>query len=256
MDTTPIEPKDIKRTFRQELPCALSDNERLVIGSRLSAKLKERDAVKAKAKQVAGEYGVKVKALDNEIGRMAEAVDSGNELREVQCTEAWLGGSQIRVVRDDTGVTLDIRPASAHERQEPIPGLGDDDGTDGQGDDGDKREPVRQSKSSTGATVAHAGGEPEGDGEDHGGGEDDEDDDDDQDDDGTPPGDVGDDAPVVRTPPGGAPEDDAAAWAEEDAKAPAKVGRARGTKGKGTASKPLTKGTGKPPAKAKASRKR
>jgi hypothetical protein len=57
-----------------------------------------------------------VKRLNEARTTQTKVLESGNELRSVQCT-IRLDGKRIRVVRDDTGDTVEDRPATYEERQ-------------------------------------------------------------------------------------------------------------------------------------------
>lgn len=62
-----------------------------------------------------------VKRLNEARTTQTKVLESGNELRSVQCT-IKLDGKRIRVVRDDTGDVIEDRPATAEERQTNLPG--------------------------------------------------------------------------------------------------------------------------------------
>jgi hypothetical protein len=120
-DNTP--PKVVYKTITRELAVVLSSKEINVVAREVGRKTtllrSMQDAKKAE--------GIRRKAeideVDSDIKRMCTVLESGKELRPVECREFFESGSMV-VMRVDTAERISIRPASMQDRQIAFGGLG------------------------------------------------------------------------------------------------------------------------------------
>lgn len=166
------------KKFTRELPVDLNDGELQTYGKMLAEKVREKELAEDKKKQATSVHAATIKTISNEIKRIAEARSKGAELRPVACGER-LHGNVIEIVRLDTSVVVDTRPADLQDLQTTMPGfdtsdVAEPDGfDDGAGDSPDNVLPF------TGANVTSSAGDTVhvGDTEDRADGFDDEPDD-------------------------------------------------------------------------------
>lgn len=120
-------PEVISDPYKKELSCKLSDETLQMYGAMLARKLKERDALDEKKKAVGKEYSAKISVIDQDIRRMADARDKGEELRPIDCVDRWNNGT-VETVRLDTAEVVEVRAATPADRQTDafIPGIDDD----------------------------------------------------------------------------------------------------------------------------------
>jgi len=111
------------KEFQRELPVALTDIELQMQGKILADKVREKEFLVEKRKQLNSEFATKIKAVDLQIKRIADARSKGQELRPVQCRERFHSGT-IEVVRLDTKEVVDSRPAELRDLQTSLPGTG------------------------------------------------------------------------------------------------------------------------------------
>lgn len=105
-----------EKPFDRELPVTLTDSELQTYGGMLASKVRELEQLSDRKKQVVLEWSTKIKAVDQEIKRIADVRAKGEELRPVKCIERWEGGV-IQTIRLDTSEVVDVRPASMHDAQ-------------------------------------------------------------------------------------------------------------------------------------------
>ncbi len=103
-------------TNTRDVQFDLTDLEVKEYGERLARKTREITALKLKAKEIAGDYSRKVKALEGDVADLAEAVTTRKELRPVLCEER-VDARRFRVdtVRLDTNEVVDTRPMNESE---------------------------------------------------------------------------------------------------------------------------------------------
>ncbi len=77
-------------------------------------------AWKGAKKEEEKEYEAEIKTAASTALRMANIVESGRELRDVEVNDL-LADSSVTVVRTDTGEILSQRPATPEEMQRPLP---------------------------------------------------------------------------------------------------------------------------------------
>lgn len=107
--------------FTRELPVALNDHELQTYGRMLAEKVREEELLEEKKKQAMKEHNGRIQTVRNDIKRIAEARAKGAELRPVECAER-LHGNVIEIVRLDSSIVVDTRPADLRDLQTTIPG--------------------------------------------------------------------------------------------------------------------------------------
>lgn len=101
------------RTLQRELPVKLSDAELIKIGKSLATLQKEIDGYRDKQRELAA----KIRPLAKQVSAHVTSVDSGTELRMVRCEVHEGPGANIRIVRTDTGETIEDRAMTPAEAQ-------------------------------------------------------------------------------------------------------------------------------------------
>ena len=101
------------RTLQRDLPCKLSDAELIKIGKQLATLQKEIDGYRDKQRELAA----KIRPLAKMVSAHVTSIDNGTELRLVKCEVHEGPGVNIRIVRTDTGETIENRAMTESERQ-------------------------------------------------------------------------------------------------------------------------------------------
>lgn len=152
-------------TFTRELPVRLSDAELQSYGKMLADKIGEQELAEARKKQSVAEWSGKIKAIENEVKRLADARSKGAELRPVECADRFNAGT-VEVVRLDTHEIIDVRPADLRDRQLDLPELDEDDHVEAAGHVGPPEDDGGSMHTSTVGDAVYVGGEsPDDDGE-------------------------------------------------------------------------------------------
>ncbi len=102
----------------ETLPCALTDTEKMEFGRNQARAHKELLSVELQKQQAAKDFGGQIKAIQREIGDLANIVDTGVEWREVECSrhmDYYLG--RVKITRTDTGEVIENRPMTHKEAQ-------------------------------------------------------------------------------------------------------------------------------------------
>lgn len=111
----------------RNLPVKLTETETLARGEELARVVDEykREEAAEKARAKAAREGLVAKRQRMET--LAQAVETRTEHRDVQCTWAYARATlSASLRRVDTGAEVESRPMSFEERQERLPGMGDD----------------------------------------------------------------------------------------------------------------------------------
>lgn len=109
---------DQPRRVTRELPCKLTDDEKLALGDALASALVEHDEKQEEKKKItADQQPIKklVKALQNKL-------KSGTEMRTVPCEVHEGPGYNVRIIRADTKQVVEERPLNPEERQTKLAG--------------------------------------------------------------------------------------------------------------------------------------
>lgn len=105
-----------RKTFHREIPHRLTDEEIRQHAKRLGGKLQERALLDAKRKALAKDLAGQMATLDSDIERLGVAIDKGEEMRSTECFKE-LQGSQVFIMRADTGEVIDQQPATFVDQQ-------------------------------------------------------------------------------------------------------------------------------------------
>lgn len=101
------------RTLQRELPVKLSDAELIKIGKSLATLQKEIDGHRDKQRELAA----KIRPLAKQVSAHVTSIDNGTEPRLVKCEVHEGPGANIRIVRTDTGETIENRAMTPDEAQ-------------------------------------------------------------------------------------------------------------------------------------------
>jgi hypothetical protein len=109
--------------FARELPVALSDEEKQSYGKQLAERVNEQTMLEERKKQSNAEWSTKIKKVEIEISRLADARAKGAELRPVKCIER-LKGNVVEIVRLDRDEVVESRAAEMRDMQTEFPDIG------------------------------------------------------------------------------------------------------------------------------------
>lgn len=112
----------------RNLPVKLTESETLARGEELARVVDEykREEAAEKARAKLAREGLVAKRQRMET--LAQAVETRTEHRDVQCTWTYAHATlTAKLRRVDTGAEVESRAMSFEERQERLPGMGDDD---------------------------------------------------------------------------------------------------------------------------------
>lgn len=118
------------KRITKTLPCELTEEEILETGHALAENVKDLNDLEEEKKEVVKKYQDRINTLDTQQRRLALAVQTGKEDREVECEWLWHTPTKGRktLVRLDINETVridemdsrDLQEA-ANERQSKIP---------------------------------------------------------------------------------------------------------------------------------------
>lgn len=110
--------KYTKETLRYEF----SDAEINELAKEQAQKLKDRATTVEEKKRIASQYKSRIEILDGEIERITDCVNSGYEMRPVECVIHFNDPEpgQKRIVRTDTEVTVRLEKMTELEKQVQI----------------------------------------------------------------------------------------------------------------------------------------
>lgn len=114
------------RDETNELPCELTDEEKIDRGEKLAKATQEVEEIDAERKRVAADYSAKLKLARTRRDELAITVATGKEKRRVECRVfADIKQAAYITCRNDTGDEVRRRPMSSteleHERQADLP---------------------------------------------------------------------------------------------------------------------------------------
>lgn len=112
---------EIKRMSRI-LKVMFTDKERLAMGDQMANAVRNIKQVKDELDAIKAQYGSKSKALEAEIANVSERLNSGWEMKSVECEEQrdFRVGS-VLIVRVDTREIIEERAMTFEERQGELP---------------------------------------------------------------------------------------------------------------------------------------
>lgn len=135
--TTETTTNETRRLFTRELRTKLTEGEITERGRKLAARRQDHHALDEKRKATNKDFGGQLAQISAELDSLQSAINTGTELRPVQCYEEWRAGV-VEIRRADTGEVLDTRIPTLSEQQVglPVPGLDDDEPKDGAAGEG------------------------------------------------------------------------------------------------------------------------
>lgn len=103
---------------KRELPFSLTPEELTLRGRVIGEKMDQRRQLDEEKLEVMADFKARRECLDKSIADIGRTLQTGTELREVDCeTVIDEGGVRAETVRTDTGEIIDFRPLTADERQ-------------------------------------------------------------------------------------------------------------------------------------------
>ncbi len=106
------------RTLQRELECELTDRER----DQLTRKHIDLETQVDELKEERTKINAKIRPIAKESREMVRKLKSNTEMRLIRCTVHEGPGVNIRIVRDDTGETVEQRAMTDEERQLKVNG--------------------------------------------------------------------------------------------------------------------------------------
>lgn len=101
-----------------DLPCELTEAERLLRGSELARAQRELGKIESRKKSAVADYKAQAEAIELRIALLARVVDEGVENRPVECRlDEDRNAATMKTVRVDTGEVVLSRPMTEAERQ-------------------------------------------------------------------------------------------------------------------------------------------
>lgn len=116
----------VRRGIKRELYCKLNEEEFVRVARQRATKEAERDQLESDLAVEKKKRQDQIGELDDEIGKMGRELRTGEQERTVPCDEVFRvidGTGFIVVIRKDTWVEVERRPANAHESQRYLPGV-------------------------------------------------------------------------------------------------------------------------------------
>lgn len=108
------------RTETRSLPCKLTDVELRDKADELATTVQAIEGEKARQDSVKAELKATMTELESRQTRLAQVVSRREQYRDVKCIIELHENDIIKEIRDDTGETLQIRPARDAERQQTM----------------------------------------------------------------------------------------------------------------------------------------
>lgn len=114
VELTTHQSKETKR----DLPCILTDSEKLEYGRRLADAENEDETITAELEKAKSEFKARTNAVSVAIRRYVSAIRDGIERREVDCDWIYHWDTLAKeLIRRDTGEVITTEPIGMDERQ-------------------------------------------------------------------------------------------------------------------------------------------
>jgi hypothetical protein len=108
----------------RNLPCVLTDAEKLDYGRKLADAENELDTIDTEKKNAVDGYKEKTSAVQVAVRRLVSAIRDGMERREVECEWVYYWDSFTKeLVRSDTGESIERAVIGPDERQIGLDGI-------------------------------------------------------------------------------------------------------------------------------------
>lgn len=112
-------------TFKRPLPVDLTDEEVQAKGRKAAKLQDECEAIESRLKSQGKELRDDLKGKRGALRALLHDVSNGTEDRDVACWEQMdYARGEVRVIRADSGKTVEARTMSPEERQEDLPTVG------------------------------------------------------------------------------------------------------------------------------------
>lgn len=100
----------MSRTTTKNLPCRISDEDRIRYGQEMAAAAQTLSEVQDAKKSAASQFKARENECNARLSLLANVVSSGVEFRDVQCTvDTDDQGNEI-IIRNDTGELVAMKP--------------------------------------------------------------------------------------------------------------------------------------------------
>lgn len=107
-----------ERSFKERLPCQLTEREKLSKGQELVARLGEKEELEERAAAASKDFKRAITVKDQGARDLATEIRTGVEYREIDCQEvASFAQNVVQTIRVDTGETIRSRAMLLAERQ-------------------------------------------------------------------------------------------------------------------------------------------
>jgi hypothetical protein len=125
------------REYSRELPTPITAEEAADLSNELAETVRERKIAEGDRREAMTEFRERITGIKEHQERLADSVRDHTRLEAVEVVEVLLATNEIDVRRLDTGESVEVRPASRDDLQQPLPGVEpDDDDDDDQDVDG------------------------------------------------------------------------------------------------------------------------
>lgn len=114
----------MEATETRKLLCILKDDERDARAKKMAQDEIALDKAREEKRAAIAQHNNVISGLLAAVLDGARAVDSGEEIRDVECK--WISNfkaDKVLLMRSDTGVEVDSRDMTSEDRQIPIPGV-------------------------------------------------------------------------------------------------------------------------------------
>lgn len=103
---------------KRELPFSLTPEELTLRGRVIGEKMEQRRLLDEERLEAMADFKARREALDKAIADLGRTLQTGTELREVECETVFdETNTRAETVRTDTGEIIDFRPLTPEERQ-------------------------------------------------------------------------------------------------------------------------------------------
>jgi hypothetical protein len=116
--------RTLSKETKRDLPCVLSDSEKLEFGRRLADAESELDQIEAELNQAKAGFKERTSAVEVGIRRYVSCIRDGIERREVACDWIYHWETLAKeLIRRDTGEVITTEPIGMDERQMGLDGV-------------------------------------------------------------------------------------------------------------------------------------
>ena len=114
----PVKGKDGSTKMKRQLPCALTDTDRVRLGNELAEALGTEEELAAELAAFKTEHKSRLLPVQAKVARLSNCLRDGTEQREVECLVVRdLKAGSVKIIRTDTEELVDERAMTDAERQ-------------------------------------------------------------------------------------------------------------------------------------------